>query len=100
MLLISFTIYTDTQFAIGSVTSQLFVLEIRPGTLEYSLYSLCQVLCIIGCNVFFLGIQPLLPVSLEAWLISGYALSVIIPIWGIIGFADIDFGFKVSSSLS
>jgi hypothetical protein len=33
LLLISFTIYTDTLYAISSVISQLFVAEVRPGTL-------------------------------------------------------------------
>lgn len=94
-LLISYTIYTDTTFAASSVISQLFIAEIRPGTLEFSLFSLTQVLCIIGCNVLFLLIQPHLPVKMETWLLAGYALMVLIPFWGCIGLADVDFGFKV-----
>jgi len=34
--------------------------------------------------------------SLEYWLVIGYALILIVPIWGCIGLADnINFGFKV-----
>lgn len=100
LLLISYTIYTDTAFAYGSVVQQLFVAEIRPGTLEFSLYSLTSVLCIIGCNILFWWIRPRLRVSLESWLIIGYALSILIPVWGLIGLSDVDFGFKVRDKLS
>ena len=31
-LLIAYTVYTDSVFAVSSVASQLFVAEIRPGT--------------------------------------------------------------------
>jgi len=99
VLLISYTIYTDTIFAVTSVIGQLFVAEIRPGALEYSLYSLAQVLCIIVTNLLFLWIRPKLPISLEKWLISGYAISLLLPIWGCIGFAGVSFGFKVNPSL-
>ncbi|KAK4902931.1 hypothetical protein LTR27_000870 [Elasticomyces elasticus] len=93
-LLIAYTIYVDTLFAVSSVSGQLFVAEIRPGALEYSLYSLAQVLCIIGCQAMFLCVRPHLPFSLEKWLIAGYAISLILPIWGLIGFASVRFGWK------
>ncbi|KAK5714973.1 hypothetical protein LTR15_010389 [Elasticomyces elasticus] len=93
-LLIAYTIYVDTLFAVSSVAGQLFVAEIRPGALEYSLYSLAQVLCIIGCQAMFLWIRPHLPFSLEKWLIAGYATSLILPVWGLIGFASVRFGWK------
>ncbi|KAK5169792.1 uncharacterized protein LTR77_005770 [Saxophila tyrrhenica] len=89
LLLAAYTIYVDTLFAVSSVSSQLFVAEIRPGALEYSLYSLAQVLCIIGCQILFLYIRPLVKIRLETWLITGYALSLLLPLWGIIGFADV-----------
>ncbi|KAK5691001.1 hypothetical protein LTR17_025776 [Elasticomyces elasticus] len=93
-LLIAYTIYVDTLFAVSSVSGQLFVAEIRPGALEYSLYSIAQVVCIIGCQAMFLWVRPHLPFSLEKWLIAGYAIFLILPIWGLIGFASVRFGWK------
>lgn len=96
VLLAAYTIYVDTLFAVSSVSGQLFVAEIRSTTLEYSLYSLAQVLCIIGSNVLFFLIRPHLRVRLETWLIIGYGLSLLLPVWGWIGCADVKFGWKVS----
>ncbi|KAK8064261.1 autophagy-related protein 22 [Apiospora saccharicola] len=76
LLLLSYTIYTDTVFAVSSVTSQLFFTEMKPDALEISLYSLA--------NSF-----------LESWLIIGYAMILIVPVWGCIGLSEaVDFGFK------
>lgn len=96
ILLISYTIYNDTAFAIASVMSQLYILELRPGTLEISLYALAATVSgAIGAIGFF-WIRPLLPFRLEYWLLVCYAIMVLIPAWGIIGFAGVNFGFKVS----
>lgn len=98
VLLLSYTIYTDTIFALNSVTSQLYFVEVLPDTLEYSLYSLAgnvfQVVC--GMGFYLLQIWRS-PFSLERWLMLGYALILIIPVWGCIGLADnTNFGFKVA----
>jgi MFS-type transporter involved in bile tolerance (Atg22 family) len=98
-LLISFTIYTDTTYAISSVTSQLFVAEVRPDSLEYSLYALAQTICGVVCTVAFLWVRPLVRIRLESWLLISYGILMIIPIWGCIGFAGVNFGYKVSLTL-
>jgi MFS-type transporter involved in bile tolerance (Atg22 family) len=96
ILLISYTIYNDTAFAIASVMSQLYILELKPGTLEISLYALAATVSgAIGSLAFF-WIRPLLPFRLEHWLLVCYVIMILIPAWGIIGFADVNFGFKVS----
>ncbi|KAF2171428.1 hypothetical protein M409DRAFT_18545 [Zasmidium cellare ATCC 36951] len=93
-LLISYTIYTDSTYAVASVTSQLFVTEVRPGTLEISLYALTSTISGVVCTVLFLWVRPFVPIKLETWLLVGYGLLILIPVWGCIGFADVDFGFK------
>jgi hypothetical protein len=99
ILLISYTIYNDTAFAIESVMSQLYILELKPGTLEISLYALAATVSgAIGSLAFF-WIRPLLPFRLEYWLLVCYVIMILIPAWGIIGFADVNFGFKVSRFL-
>jgi len=97
-LLISFTIYTDTTYAISSVTSQLFVLEIMPGTLEISLYALASTISGVICTVGFMALRPYVPFRLETWLLIGYGIMILIPVWGSIGLAAgvVNFGFKVS----
>jgi MFS-type transporter involved in bile tolerance (Atg22 family) len=96
ILLISYTIYNDTAFAIASVMSQLYILELRPGTLEISLYALAATVSgAIGSLAFF-WIRPLIPFRLEYWLLVCYVIMILIPAWGIIGFAGVNFGFKVS----
>ena len=97
-LLVSYTIYTDTTFAVSSVITQLFVTEIRPSTLEISLFALAQSLFLIGCTLVFLWIQPCFRIRLETWLICGYALMILVPVWACIGLADVNFGFKVRKS--
>jgi hypothetical protein len=96
VLLFSFTIYTDTTYAISSVVNQLFIAEVRPDTLEYSLYALAQTICGVICTVAFLWVRPFVPIRLESWLLIGYGIIIIIPVWGCIGFADVNFGYKVS----
>ena len=98
VLLLSYTIYTDTVFVLNSVTSQLFFIEIMPGTLEYSLYSMAfNIFGAVTMLGFYLWQLWRPPFSLEYWLVIGYALVLIIPIWGCIGLAgNINFGFKVT----
>ena len=95
-LLVSYTIYTDTTYAISSVTSQLFVLEVMPGTLEISLYALASTISGVICTVGFMAIRPYVPIRLETWLLIGYGIMILIRVWGAIGFANVSFGFKVS----
>lgn len=94
-LLISFTIWTDTIFAINSNISQLFIAEIRPGALEFSLYSLAQSLFLLGSSLAFLFIQPHFRIRLETWYITGLVVTLVIPAWACIGIADVNFGSKV-----
>ena len=98
ILLLSYTIYTDTSFALSSVTSQLYFTEVKPDALEYSLYSMAaNIFGVVTALGFYLW-QTWRPLfGLEYWLVIGYALILIVPIWGCIGLAgDIDFGFKVA----
>ena len=95
-LLVAYTVYTDTLFALSSITSQLFFTEIRPTTLEFSLYSLAGNLFSFVCTLAFFIFQHWVRWNMENWLIFGYALILVVPVWGCIGLADIDFGFKVS----
>ena len=97
-LLIAYTIFVDSLFAVSSVTSQLFISEVHPDALEYSLYSLAQTLLQAILPILFLGIQTHLSIRLETWMIIGYVLILIVPIWGCIGLSNIDFGFKVSTT--
>ncbi|KAE9381972.1 hypothetical protein N431DRAFT_16241 [Stipitochalara longipes BDJ] len=101
VLLLSYTIYTDTSFALNSVTAQLYFAEVKPDTLEYSLYSMAANIFGVVTSLGFYLLQTWRPpFSLEHWLIIGYALILIVPIWGCIGFADnINFGFKVQLSI-
>jgi hypothetical protein len=98
VLLLSYTIYTDTVFALSSVMSQLYFVEVKPDALEYSLYSMA--FNIFGTVItlgFYLWQIWRPPFTLEYWLVIGYALILIVPIWGCIGLADnINFGFKVT----
>lgn len=94
VLLISYTIYNDTAFAIASVMSQLYVLELRPGTLEISLYALAATVSGAIASIGFFWIRPLLPFRLEYWLLVCYFIMILIPVWGILGFAGVNFGFK------
>lgn len=96
VLVITFTIFNDTWFAIASVQSQLFILELGPDTLEISLYALAS--CIFGvlCSIGFLFARPHIPLRLETWLLIGYGTLMLCPLWGIIGLADVQFGLKVS----
>lgn len=95
-LLLSYTIFVDTALALSSVTGQLFFVEVHPDVLEITIYSIANVLFAIFGNLAFLGLQSWKPkLKLEYWLIVSYALRVLIPVWGCIGFANIDFGLKV-----
>lgn len=95
-LLLSYTIYVDASFAVSSVTSQLFFVEIKPNTMEYSLYAITSSIFTGIMSLAFYYLQSWRPVmSLEKWLIVGYAMILVIPIWGCIGLAEtVGFGFK------
>ncbi|KAK0104120.1 hypothetical protein ONS96_005216 [Cadophora gregata f. sp. sojae] len=95
-LLLSYTIYVDTSFALNSVTAQLFFVQMMPDTMEYTLYNMAfTILGAITTLAFYLLQVWRPPFKLEHWLVIGYAIILIIPIWGCIGFADnVNFGFK------
>jgi MFS family permease len=97
VLLLSSTIYTDTVFALSSVTSQLYFVEVKPDTLEYSLYSMAfNIFGVVTTLGFYIWQIWRPPFSLEYWLAIGYGLILIISIWGCIGLAEnINFGCKV-----
>jgi MFS-type transporter involved in bile tolerance (Atg22 family) len=99
-LLISYTIWTDTVFAINSNISQLFIAEVRPGALEFSLYSLAQSVFLLATSLLFLFVRPHLRIRLETWYIIGLVVTLLIPTWACIGIADVNFGSKVSCSSS
>ena len=98
LLLLSYTIYTDTSFALNSVTAQLYFTEVKPDTLEYSLYTIAANIFILVCTLGFYILQKWRsPFRLEYWLVIGYALILVVPLWGCIGLADsINFGYKVT----
>lgn len=96
-LLVAYTIYTDSLFALFSVTGQLYYAELKPDTLEYSLYSLSGNLYSVVFTLIFYVLQRRFQWDLGKCLIFGYALILVVPIWGCIGLAPyINFGFKVS----
>ncbi|PVH89376.1 hypothetical protein DL98DRAFT_647904 [Cadophora sp. DSE1049] len=96
VLLLSYTVYVDTVFALNSVTGQLYFVQVMPDTLEYTLYNMAFTVFGAITTLGFYAIQVWRPpFRLEHWLVIGYAIILIIPIWGCIGFADNDsFGFK------
>ena len=97
-LLIAYTVYSDTLFALYSLTSQLYFIEVQPDTFEYSLYTLSGNLFWALLTVVFYVVQLRFKWDLGKVLIIGYALILIIPIWGCIGLANIEnFGLKVSA---
>ena len=96
LLLLAYTIYTDTLFALYSIAGQLYFIEIKPDTLEYSLYSLAGNLYYFILTIVFYLVQRRFQWDLGRCLIFGYALVLIVPVWGCIGLAkNIEFGFKV-----
>jgi len=97
-LLLAYTIYSDTLFALYSLTSQLYFIEVQPDTFEYSLYTLSGNLFWALLTAVFYVAQLHFKWDLGKVLIIGYALILIIPIWGCIGLANIEnFGLKVSA---
>ncbi|KAI1846241.1 hypothetical protein JX265_010618 [Neoarthrinium moseri] len=94
-LLLAYTIYSDTNFALSSIISQLYFAEVHPDTLEFSLYILASNLFTVICTLAFYLVHRKLQFKLEKGLILGYGLILIVPIWGCIGIADQDkFGDK------
>lgn len=96
-LLLAYTIYTDTLFVLYSITGQLYFIEIKPGTLEYSLYTLAGNLYYFILTIAFYLFQRRFKWDLGKCVIFGYALILMVPIWGCIGLANVNFGYKVSS---
>lgn len=94
-LLVGYTVYTDSLFALSSVTGQLFYVEIKPSTLEFSLYSIAGPIMNGVCSLVFYYLQRWARWNLEKCLIAGYFLILIVPIWGCIGLSAVDFGLKV-----
>ena len=94
-LLLAYTIYTDTLFALYSINSQLYFIEIQPDTFEYSLYSLAGNLYSVVITLIFYVLQLRFQWNLGKCLIFAYALILVVPIWGCIGLAGVNFGFKV-----
>ena len=95
LLLVTYTIYIDTQYAVASVVGQLYYAEVKPGVLEYTLYSLSSTICGVLCSILFLWLRPITPIRLEVWLLIGYGVLALTGVWGCIGFADVNFGYKV-----
>ena len=96
-LLLAYTMYTDTLFALATITSQLYFIELKPDTLEYSLYSLAQNLYSLVLTLTFYLLQLRFKWNLGKCLIFGYALILVVPVWGCVGLAkNVDFGFKAS----
>lgn len=69
ILLINFTSFNETWFAIASVTSQLFVLELMPDSYEISLYALASCTFGIIAAIGLLFARPHIQIRLETWLL-------------------------------
>ena len=96
-LLLAYTIYEDTLFAAYSIASQLYYTEMKPDTVGYSIYSLAGNLYSLVCTLAFYLLQRRFHWSLTNCLILGYALILVVPVWGCIGLTgNINFGFKAS----
>ncbi|KAF2763360.1 hypothetical protein EJ05DRAFT_496194 [Pseudovirgaria hyperparasitica] len=101
LLLLAYTVYTDTTFATASIIGQLYYSELTPNTLEYSLYSLATYIFFVICTTAFYAAHRRWKFTLEKCFVAGYAIILLVPIWGIIGIARQDaFGYKVSRTLS
>jgi hypothetical protein len=97
ILLLGYTIYVDTTFALTSVINQLFTQIVRPSTLEFSLFSLTASLTSVAFALIWFFTHERIGISLRSWLIIGYSLSLLVPFWGSIGISSrTNVGFKVS----
>ncbi|RYC54201.1 hypothetical protein CHU98_g12009 [Xylaria longipes] len=97
--LLAYTVYTDTVFAFGSVTSQLFNLNIRPSLREFTYYSLVQPGAAIISATIFLYARPTMKnyfgMTLRHWTIVCYALTCFCTLWCAIGISpSVSIGFK------
>ncbi|KAK0545662.1 hypothetical protein OC845_005011 [Tilletia horrida] len=97
--LLAYTIYTDTTFAFGSVTGQLFNLNIRPTTREYTAYSIVGPATSILVATVFVYIFPYLHrhvgLTLTRWTALAYGLNLFVAFWACIGIsASASVGFK------
>lgn len=94
-LLISYTVYNDTVFAFGTVTSTLFQNVLRPSMLEFTLYSLSGAVTSLIFATFWLFLFPRTGLSLRQWAIGAYLLVSILPFWSMLGLrGSIPIGFK------
>ena len=99
ILLVGYTIYVDTTFALISVINQLFVQVVRPTTLEFSLFTLTASLTSVFFSVLWFFTHERIGFSLRTWMIIGYLIALLVPFWGSIGISsNTNVGFKVSSS--
>jgi MFS-type transporter involved in bile tolerance (Atg22 family) len=90
LMLLAYTVYTATTFARGLSIGQLYYAEIQPGTLEVSLYSLATYISFIICTITFCLGHRQWNFSLEKCFLLGYAIVLIVPLWGCIGVAKQD----------
>jgi hypothetical protein len=97
LLLVGYTVYTDTMFALLSIVGQLYYAEVQPNTLEFSLYSLVGNIFNVACTFAFYWGHRKFHFNLDKCLFVGYALMLILPVWGCIGISNQDrFGDKAS----
>ncbi|KAI0816539.1 hypothetical protein GGR55DRAFT_686078 [Xylaria sp. FL0064] len=97
--LLAYTIYNDTLFAFGSVTSQLFNLNIRPSLREFTYYSLVQPGSAIISATFFLYLRPTMKnsigITLRHWTVLCYSITCFCALWCAIGISpSVPIGFK------
>jgi MFS-type transporter involved in bile tolerance (Atg22 family) len=97
--LLAFTVYNDTLFAFGSVTSQLFNLNIRPSLREFTYYSLAQPATALISATVFLYLRPVaknyLGLTLRHWTMLCYALTCFCTLWCALGISpSVTVGFK------
>ncbi|KAF7311958.1 Autophagy-related protein [Mycena indigotica] len=87
ILLLAYTIYTDTQFALISIINQLFFVTLAPNTLEYTLFTLAGQAFVIIATLALVWVQRVWgkKLNLERCLLVGYAMLLVVPVWCCIG---------------
>ncbi|KAL9934169.1 hypothetical protein V8E36_007251 [Tilletia maclaganii] len=98
-VLLAYTIYTDTTFAFGSVTGQLFNLNVRPSIREFSAYSIVgpatSILVSSTLVWTFPVLQRRLNLTLRWWTVVAYSLNLFVAVWACIGISEASqVGFK------
>ncbi|KAK0536740.1 hypothetical protein OC835_001931 [Tilletia horrida] len=97
--LLAYTIYTDTTFAFASVTGQLFTLNVRPSTREFSAYSIVGPATSIFVATTFVQVFPVLQrrlgLTLRWWTALAYGINLFVALWACIGISEhAQVGFK------